>query len=125
MGGWVGEAIENALLDVGVRLVAGDEREDIFSLLDGQPDSNYSPASGISFSSARLLRYLDDDGLEFIVGLLRAVDECRVNHRPADLSPPRKVLSEAVALYLKQLDAPKPVQKRAPRRAKGGNRKAS
>jgi hypothetical protein len=114
-GGWVGEAVQNVLLDTGIRLAAGDAPEDITSLLDGCPDSKYSPASGISSHLKPLLGELDHEGLEFVAGLLKAI------HEASGSAVPRA----AVAQYLQSLDAPRvAASRRESHRAKGGKRAA-
>jgi hypothetical protein len=111
-GGWVGEGLANVLLDVGVRLKAGDDREDISSLLDGCPDSKYSPASNISFRLKPLLETREAADLEFLAGLLEAM--------PSKLS-----VREAVALFMKNLDAPKPATSRRISHQAKGRKKAA
>ena len=100
------------LLDVGIRLKAGDDREDITSLLDGCPDSKYSPASNISFRLKDLLESREDADLEFLAGLLAAM--------PSKLS-----VREAVTLFVKNLDVPRAAaSRREPHRAKGKKKAA-
>jgi hypothetical protein len=101
-GGWVGEKVANLLLDVSVRIAAGDNPEDITSLLHGCPDSKYSPASNISYHLWRLLMWLEDPDLEFIAGLLRAILEGHTQE-PSKLSP-----RDAVALFMTKQDTSKP-----------------
>jgi hypothetical protein len=109
-GGWVGEGLANVLLDVGVRLKAGDDQEDISSLLDGCPDSKYSPASSISFRLKGLLETREDADLEFLATLLEAM-ATKLSAR------------EAVTIFVKNLDAPKSATSR--RERVKGSKKAS
>lgn len=115
-GGW-GNVLREQMLAVGVRLMAGEDLEQDEDLKPGHlPDT---PAFNVASQLKRVLLWPGISNLEFLAGLLKSINDGRDNE-PA-ISP-----REAVAQYLKSLDAPKPASsQRAPRRAKGGHRKAA